>query len=436
MVEVTAVEKGSPAARAGVLAGDCIISIDGHDVNDVLDYRYYLTPRAVKLKIHRGPELFDVTVRKEEYADIGLEFENYLMDKSRTCRNNCVFCFIDQNPPGMRETVYFKDDDSRMSFLTGSYITLTNLSDADVDRIIEMKMSPVNISVHTTDPELRCRMMNNRFAGDSLRHMYRMAEAGVELHCQIVLCRGINDGAALDRTMSDLSALAPAVKSVSVVPAGLTKHRAGLYPLTPFTPEECGAVIAQVDAAREKCEKEHGSAVFCCSDEFYLKAGIPIPDAVYYEDYPQLENGVGMIRSMGDEFRRAIGTAGEDFDLSGKRRCSVATGEAAYDFICSLAEELRRISPPLEIAVHKIRNDFFGDSITVAGLVTGGDLINQLKGKNLGDTLYIPSVMLRYENDLFLDGVSLTDAERELGVKIVYVNNGGYEFVEAILGGD
>ncbi len=436
MVEVTSVENGSPASRAGILPGDYIISIDGHEINDVLDYRYYLTPRAVTFKIHRGPELFDVTVRKEEYADVGLGFASYLMDESRTCRNKCVFCFIDQNPPGMRETIYFKDDDSRMSFLTGSYVTLTNLSDADVDRIIAMKMSPVNISVHTTDPELRCRMMNNRFAGESLRHMYRLAEAGTELHCQIVLCRGINDKSALERTMEDLAALAPAVKSVSIVPAGLTKYRKGLYPLTPFTPEECRAVIEQVDRARERCFAENGSSVFCCSDEFFLKAGVPIPGAEYYEDYPQLENGVGMIRSMGDEFRRAVETADEDFDLSKKRSCSIATGHAAYGFICSLVCELKRISPALDIRVYRIDNDFFGPEITVAGLITGGDLIRQLKGKELGDTLYIPGVMLRYENDLFLDDVSLADAERELGVRIVYVNNDGYEFVEAILGGD
>ena len=436
MVEVTAVEKGSPAEKAGVLAGDYIISIDGHDINDVLDYRYYLTPRAVTIKIHRGPELFDVMVRKEEYADIGLEFSGYLMDQSRTCRNGCIFCFIDQMPPGMRDTLYFKDDDSRMSFLTGSYITLTNLSDRDVDRIIEMKMSPVNVSVHTTDPELRCMMMKNRFAGDSLRHLRRMAEAGTELHCQIVLCRGVNDGAALERTLDDLSALAPSVKSVSVVPAGLTKYREGLYPLTPFTPDECRAVIAQVDRARERCFAAHGSYIFCCSDEFYIKAGVPMPEAEYYEDYPQLENGVGMIRSMGDEFRRAVEFADEDFDLSVKRRASIATGHAAYEFINSLACELMRISPALELHVYRIDNEFFGPEITVAGLITGGDLIKQLKGKDLGDTLYIPSVMLRYENDLFLDDVSLADVERELKVKIVYVNNDGYEFVNAILGGD
>ena len=434
MVEITAVGRDSPASRAGVLPGDYLISVDGHDVNDVLDYRFYLTPRAVTLKIHRGPELFDVKVYKEEYADIGLEFSSYMMDESRTCRNKCIFCFIDQMPPGMRDTLYFKDDDSRMSFLTGSYITLTNLSDGDVDRIIAMKMSPVNVSVHTTDPELRCRMMNNRFAGESLKYLRRMAEAGIELHCQIVLCRGINDGGELERSLRDLTDLAPAVRSVSVVPAGLTRYRDGLYPLTPFTPEECKKVIDQVDAARERCLREHGSAVFCCSDEFFLKAGIPIPDADYYEDYPQLENGVGMIRSMGDEFRRAVEFADEDYDLSAVRKCSVATGYAAYGFIRSLADELMRLSPSLDIRVYRIENKFFGPEITVAGLVTGGDLIEQLRGKELGDTLYIPSVMLRYENDLFLDGVSTDDVERELGVRLVWLNNDGYEFVDAVLG--
>jgi len=296
-----------------------------------------------------------------------------------------------------------------------------------------MKMSPVNVSVHTTDPELRCMMMGNRFAGDSLRHMRRMAEAGTELHCQIVLCRGINDGEALERTMHDLSDLAPSVRSVSIVPAGLTKYRGGLYPLTPFTPEECRRVIEQTDRMRADCLERYGNAIFCCSDEIYLKAGVPLPEAGYYEDYPQLENGVGMIRSMGDEFRRAIETAEEDHDLSAEKHCSIATGEAAYPFIRSLADELCRISPALDLEVYEIHNDFFGDQITVAGLITGGDLIAQLRGKKLGDTLYIPSVMLRFENDLFLDDVSVEDVERELGVKLVWINNDGFDFVEAIL---
>ena len=436
MVEIISVEEGSPAAVAGILPGDWLISVDGHDVADVLDYRYYLTPCRVTLKIHRGPELFDVKVEKEEYADIGLGFSGFLMDEGRTCRNGCIFCFIDQMPPGMRDTLYVKDDDSRMSFLTGSYVTLTNMSDADVDRIIKMKMSPINVSVHATDPELRCRMMNNRFAGESLRHLRRLAAAGIELHCQIVLCRGVNDGAALDRSLSDLAALAPTVRSVSIVPAGLTRYRKGLYPLTPFTPDECAGIIAQVDAAREKCVAACGVPVFCCADELYIKAGLELPPAGYYDGYPQLENGVGMIRSMADEFNAAIEFADEDYDLSVCKKCSIATGQAAYSFIRSLAERLCELAPGLEINVYGIKNDFFGPEITVAGLITGGDLVAQLKGRDLGDTLYIPSVMLRYENDLFLDDVSLADVERELGVRVVYTDPDGYDFVSAILEGE
>ena len=436
MVEITSVEKNSPAHRAGIKPGDYLISVDGHDVKDVLDYRYYLTPRRVTLKIHRGPELFDVEVVKDEYADVGLEFASFLMDEGRTCRNGCIFCFIDQMPPGMRDTLYVKDDDSRMSFLTGSYVTLTNMSDADVDRIIEMKMSPVNVSVHTTDPELRCKMMKNRFAGESLRYLKKLAGAGIELHCQIVLCRGVNDGAALERSLADLAALAPTVRSVSVVPAGLTKYRGGLYPLTPFTPGECAKIIAQIDAAREKCVAACGVPVFCASDEIYIKAGMALPGADYYDGYPQLENGVGMIRSMADEFNEAIRYADEDYDLTVRKRCSIATGRAAYGFISSLAARLCELAPGLEINVYQIENEFFGPEITVAGLITGGDLVSQLRGRDLGDVLYIPSVMLRYENDLFLDDVSLAEVERELGVRVVYTDPNGYDFVSAILEGE
>ncbi len=432
MVEIKAVENNSPAHRAGVRAGDFLLAIDGHDINDVLDYRFYLTPSNITLKLHRGPDIIDVKVKKDEYADIGLDFENFLMDQSRTCKNKCIFCFIDQMPKGMRDTLYFKDDDSRMSFLTGSYITLTNLSDEDVSRIIEMKISPVNVSVHTTDPGLRCMMMNNRFAGESLKHLRRMAEAGIELHCQIVLCRSVNDGEHLDRTMRELAELMPAVRSVSVVPAGLTRFRDGLYPLEPFTSDECAAIIAQVDAFREECIAKHGIGIFCCSDEMYIKAGLPLPDAEYYDDYPQIENGVGMIRSMSDEFKIAARDADLDFDLSRKRSLSIATGRAAYDFISSCAAELMRISPSLDLKVYCIENSFFGENITVAGLITGKDLISQLKGRDLGENLLIPSVMLRYENDLFLDDVSVDDVERELGVTLKYVNNDGFDLVEAV----
>ena len=432
MVKITAVEDKSPAHRAGVKAGDFLLAIDGHDICDVLDYRFYLTPSKITLKLHRGPDIIEVKVKKQEYADIGLDFDNFLMDESRTCRNKCIFCFIDQMPKGMRDTLYFKDDDSRMSFLTGSYITLTNLSDEDVRRIIEMKISPINVSVHTTDPELRCKMMNNRFAGESLRHLRAMAEAGIELHCQIVLCKSVNDKEHLDRTMRELSELMPAVRSVSIVPSGLTKYREGLYPLEPFDAEECAGVIAQVDAFREKCIEKYGIGIFCCSDEMYIKAGLEIPDAEYYDDYPQIENGVGMIRSMSDELKIAVRDADLDFDLDQPRSLSIATGKAAYGFIKRSADALMKISPSLDLKVYQIENNFFGENITVAGLVTGGDLIAQLRGKPLGDKLLIPSVMLRFENDLFLDGVSTEDVERELNVKLKYVNNDGFDLVEAV----
>ena len=432
MVKITAVENNSPAHRAGVKAGDFLLAIDGHDICDVLDYRFYLTPSKITLKLHRGPDIIEVKVKKQEYADIGLDFDNFLMDESRTCRNKCIFCFIDQMPKGMRDTLYFKDDDSRMSFLTGSYITLTNLSDEDVRRIIEMKISPINVSVHTTDPELRCRMMNNRFAGESLRHLRAMADAGIELHCQIVLCKSVNDKEHLDRTMRELSELMPAVRSVSIVPSGLTKYRDGLYPLQPFSGEECAAVIRQVDAFREKCIEKYGIGIFCCADEMYIKAGLELPDAEYYDDYPQIENGVGMIRSMSDELRIAVRDADLDFDLTKPRSVSVATGKAAYGFIRRAADELMKISPSLDIKVYQIENNFFGENITVAGLITGGDLIAQLRGKPLGDRLLIPSVMLRFENDLFLDDVSVDDVCRELNVELKYVNNDGFEFVEAV----
>lgn len=355
------------------------------------------------------------------------------MDEKRTCRNGCVFCFIDQNPPGMRESIYFKDDDSRLSFLSGNYVTLTNLKESDIDRIIQMHMSPINVSVHTTNPELRCAMMKNRFAGSSLGYLKRLADAGITVNGQIVLCKGLNDGAELDRTMRDLYALSPAVSSVSVVPAGLTKHRSGLYPLELFSAKECADVIAQVNAFGDKCLEESGERIFCCADEFYLKSGIPFPDASYYGDYPQFENGVGMIVSMLDEFKNELEYISEDYDVSVKKTFSIATGEAAYDFISSLTDQLCNKCPDLCGHVYKIKNDFFGHSITVAGLICGQDLISHLSGKELGEVLYISSNMLRSEGDLFLDSISLSEVEKVLGVRIVAVPNNGYEFIKAIL---
>ena len=433
MVTITGVEKASPAAKHGILPGDILISINGHDINDVLDYRFRLTEKKITLLIHRGPDLKEITIKKDEYSDIGLEFETYLMDKKHSCRNKCVFCFIDQLPKGMRDTLYFKDDDSRLSFLMGNYITLTNLSEEDVDRIIEMKTSPINVSVHTTNPELRVRMMKNKNAGKVLSYLRRFADAGISLNCQIVLCKGINDGKELERSMTDLAALYPSLVGVSIVPAGITNYREGLCYLEPFTAEEAGEVIDTIDKFGEKCLKKFGTRLFFSSDELYIEAGRELPGEDYYEGYPQIENGVGMIRSMDGEFTDELDFL-DEYDLEKPRKVSVATGAAAYDFIKSLADRLCEQVPTLECHVYKIINDFFGHNITVAGLLTGKDLANQLKGKDLGDRLLIPRVTLRSEGDVFLDDTTPEWLAEQLGgVEIVPVESTGNDFVSKVL---
>ena len=433
MVTITGVEKASPAAKHGILPGDILISINGHDINDVLDYRFRLTEKKITLLIHRGPDLKEITIKKDEYSDIGLEFETYLMDKKHSCRNKCVFCFIDQLPKGMRDTLYFKDDDSRLSFLMGNYITLTNLSEEDVDRIIEMKTSPINVSVHTTNPELRVKMMKNKNAGKVLSYLRRFADAGISLNCQIVLCKGINDGKELERSMTDLAALYPSLVGVSIVPAGITNYREGLCHLEPFTAEEAGEVIDTIDKFGEKCLKKFGTRLFFSSDELYIEAGRELPGEDYYEGYPQIENGVGMIRSMDGEFTDELDFL-DEYDLEKPRKVSVATGAAAYDFIKSLADRLCEQVPTLECHVYKIINDFFGHNITVAGLLTGKDLANQLKGKDLGDRLLIPRVTLRSEGDVFLDDTTPEWLSEQLGgVEIVPVESTGNDFVSKVL---
>lgn len=432
MVKITGVERSSIADKAGVRGGDYLLKINGHEINDVLDYRFYITENRITLTIHREADIFDIDIKKPQYEDIGLEFESFLMDKQHRCRNNCIFCFIDQLPDGMRDTMYFKDDDSRMSFLKGSYITLTNLSDEDIRRICDMKISPINISVHTTNPELRCKMMGNRFAGKSLEALKRFYDAGIVMNTQIVLCKGVNDAEELDRSMRDLEALYPQVQSVSVVPSGLTKYREGLYPLEPFSPDECKAVIEQVEEFAAECRRKHDCSIFYLGDEFYIKAGLPLPDSERYDGYPQIENGVGLVTSMKDEFYDELDFL-DTYDMARTRRLSIATGEAAYEFISSLARELESRLSDTKINVYKIENKFFGENITVAGLIVGKDLKEQLKGKDLGTKLFIPSVMLRYENDLFLDDISIDSLSRELGVEIETVNNSGFEFVEALL---
>lgn len=433
MVTIQSVERGSLAEKAGVRAGDILISVNGNDIADVLDYRFYLIDRTLSLLLHRGPDLLTVEIKKGEYDDIGLEFETYLMDKKQTCRNKCIFCFIDQLPREMRETLYFKDDDSRLSFLMGNYITLTNMTDSDIDRIIKMHMSPINVSVHTTNPELRCRLLHNRFAGDSLRHLRTLTEAGIAVNAQIVLCKGVNDGAELERSLTDLAEMGDAIQSVAVVPAGLTKYRDGLFPLAPFTKEEAAEVIEVINRHGEQSLQRRGERLFFAADEFYLKAELPLPSPDYYEGYPQLDNGVGMITCMDEEFSSAMEYLSEDHDTSVVRSFSIATGRAAYDFISKITKTLCDACPGLSGQVYQIENRFFGPEITVAGLICGCDLYDQLKDKPLGERLYISSTMLRDGGDLFLDDVSLTELSEKLGVPIIPVEPDGDAFIKALL---
>ncbi len=432
MVEITEVAQHSRARDAKIKPGDWLRAVNGHDIADVLDYRFYLAEETVCLDLLRGEKPYSVTIHKQQYDDIGLGFASALMDQKQSCRNKCIFCFIDQLPKGLRQSLYFKDDDARLSFLHGNYITLTNLTERDVARIIEMHISPINISVHTTDPALRVKMMKNPHAGEALQHLYHLAEAGVEIHGQIVLCRGVNDGPALARTMRDLAALYPAVNSVSVVPAGLTKYRDGLFPLTPFSREEACAVIKQVEAVGETLYQQNGARLFFCADELYLTAGLPLPGEAFYEEYPQLENGVGMITSLRTEFDGYM-----TYLADGKTRhrsVSVATGVAAYPLIRTLAKEMEKAFPGLSVQVYEINNHFFGENITVAGLLTAGDIEDQLAGRPLGEELLLPSAVLRSEGDLFLDGQTPAGLSAALGCRLRFVENDGAALVDAILG--
>lgn len=432
MVKITSVEKGSVAEKNGVKVGDMLVSVNGNEICDVLDYRFYIMDKNIVLHVKRGEADLEFAIKKPEYSDIGLEFATYLMDEKKRCRNNCIFCFIDQNPKGMRETIYFKDDDERLSFLHGNYVTLTNLKDSDIDRIIKMRISPVNISVHTTDPELRVKMMNNRFAGECLRYLKKLDDAGITINAQLVLCKGINDGKALTRSLTDLIKLQN-IDSIALVPCGLTGHREGLYPLEPFDKESASEVIDTANHFGDYCLSTRGMRLIYPSDEFYLISKRDIPDEEYYEGYPQIENGVGMIRSDSEEFFESL----ENIDkLDYNRKVSVATGEAAYDFICSLATAAMKKFPNLTVNVYAVRNNFFGGSVTVSGLVTGGDIIAQLSDKDLGEALLIPENMLRSEGDLFLDNISLETLSETLKAPVVAVERGGYAFFSAITGKD
>ncbi|MDE6036159.1 MAG: DUF512 domain-containing protein [Ruminococcus sp.] len=430
MVKIKNVVSDSPAGRIGIMPEDYLITVNGVEVNDVLDYMFYTAETSVNIGILRNDRKLDFHVEKDEYDDLGLEFDTFLMDKKQSCRNKCVFCFIDQMPPAMRETLYFKDDDTRLSFLQGNYVTLTNLNQSDIDRIIKMKLN-MNVSVHTTNPELRVKMMHNRFAGEKLKYIYQLAENGISLNCQIVCCPDLNDGDELRRTLSDLGGLMPNISSMAVVPVGLTKYRDGLYPLKCFTPERASETIDIIAEFQEIFLEKYGTRTVFPSDEFFLIADRKLPPVEYYEDFPQYENGVGMFRSLIDEFTTALDTA-ECKDK--ERHISIATGYSAYKIIKHLTEKVMKKFPLLRCDVWRIRNDFFGETITVSGLITATDLISQLNGKNLGETLLISQSMLMNGSPVFLDDLTVEDVEKSLDVKIKSVSNDGYELLDAIMG--
>lgn len=430
-VKISAVIKGSFAERAGFSAGDILLSINGEEIVDVLDYRFHQNDSVVSVKCQRPDgSVTEARIKKGEYDEIGFEFETYLMDKQHSCRNKCVFCFIDQLPKGLRESLYFKDDDSRMSFLFGNYITLTNITEHEVDRIIKMHISPVNVSVHTTNPELRVRMMNNRFAGEALDILWRLCKAGISVNCQLVLCPGWNDGDELKRSLVDLIKY-ESVKSVACVPVGLSGHREGLTKLESFNSATASAVIDITESFGDETLKKYGERRVFAADEFYLLANRDMPDYDFYGDFLQLENGVGMWAMLKMECEEAL------FDIEAPkthRKISALTGEAAYPLISNIVDNAADKWHNLECKVFSVKNNFFGGKITVAGLVTGTDIIAQLKDKDLGDELLIPSVMLRHEGDMFLDNVTVCEVQKALGVKVRVTDNDGWSLISALAG--
>ena len=426
---ITSIDRHSPAERAGVRTGETLLSIGGHPVEDVLDYRFfgYDPNPELELEAPDGSRR-RVRVKKPEAQELGLNFQTYLMDEPRPCANHCLFCFVDQMAPGCRDTLYFKDDDARLSFLMGNYITLTNLSPREVQRIIDLRISPINVSVHATSPRLRSALLGSRAGGESLEAMRRFGAAGIVMNGQIVLCPGYNDGAELQRTMEDMAAWGFA--SCSVVPVGLTRFREGLPKLRPVDRETAGQVIDQVDAFGEKCLEACGTRMFFCSDELYIRAGRPLPEEAYYEDYVQIENGVGMLRSLITEFEAALRL--ED-GAAEAAPYTIATGVSARPFLQQLADKARERTGAAGQAV-AIENDFFGHTIDVAGLITGGDLIAQLKGRDLGARLLIPVNMLRHGGDVFLDDLRVSDVEKALGIPVTVVEQDGFDLLDAMLG--
>ena len=434
LTKIASVDPHSPARKAGIKPGEILTHINGHPIVDVLDYKFYAYDPRLELTLSQPDGgSHTLSVRKEEGADLGLNFETYLMDKARSCANRCIFCFVDQMPPGMRPTLYFKDDDARLSFLMGNYITLTNLSQREIQRVMDLRISPINISVHTTDPDLRVAMLKHPRAGECLEIMTRFAQAGIEMNCQIVSCPGVNDGPALERTLRELGELHPAVTSIAVVPVGVTRFREGLHPITPYTREQAATLIDQVEAFAAGYREKHGTSLAWCSDEFYLMAGRPLPDKSYYEDMDQLENGVGMLRLLLHQAELAE----DEEELAGLTPSpfSVATGLSAAPFVKEIIDNAAKKCGNIKGTVYPIVNHFFGETITVSGLITGTDLLEQLKGKDLGERLLIPDNMLRAGERVFLDNVSVDQLEEALGVTVVPVPaDSGFDLADAILG--
>lgn len=427
---IKSVDPGSIAEELGVEPGDRLLTIDGHELEDIFDYEYYIENSSIVVEIAKANgEEWELDI-ENEYQDLGLTFENGLMSEYRSCRNKCIFCFIDQMPKGMRETLYFKDDDSRLSFLQGNYVTLTNMKDRDIERIINFKLSPINISVQTTNPELRCKMLNNRFAGEVLKYIDRLYEAQTPMNGQIVLCKGINDGDELERSIRDLSKYIPCMESVSVVPVGLSRYRDGLYPLEPFTAEDAANTIDIIEKWQKKLYAEHGIHFIHASDEFYVLAGRPLPEEERYDGYIQLENGVGMIRLMSSEVEEALS------ELEGdevEEELSMATGKMAYGYLKGYLEQMEKKFPNRKVHLYAINNEFFGEQITVAGLITGQDLIRQLNGKKLGSRLILPSCMFRSGEEVFLDDVTRDEVKTALQVPVNIVKSSGQDFVNAVI---
>ncbi len=425
------IEPGSIAAELGIEPGDKLLSINGMEIEDVFDYHFCVNEEELVLLVEKPDgEQWELEIEKDYEEDLGIEFGQGLMDEYRSCRNKCIFCFIDQMPEGMRDTLYFKDDDSRLSFLQGNYITLTNMTDHDIGRIIRYRLEPINISFHTTNPQLRCRMLHNRFAGDALKKTDRLYEAGIEMNGQIVLCKGINDGEELEKSIRDLSGYLPYLRSVSVVPVGLTKYRDGLFPLEPFTKEDAKEVLSMVHRWQEKLYKEQGTHFIHAGDEWYLLAGEEVPEEERYDGYLQLENGVGMLRLLLNELEEAFGALeGDDKE----REVSVATGLLAYPYIKEMARRLEEKCRRTSIHVYPVKNEFFGEKITVSGLITGQDLLGQLKGRPLGEKLLLPCNMFRSGEEVFLDDMTLEELALALQVRADIVKSSGQDFVDAVI---